>query len=67
MPYEHKLYEIEKWKDDKIVERQIVLTTPKKSTWYALQGWHVFDFHDSLGMDSEIFETEIESTLYKHQ
>ena len=55
---EHRLYEIEKWKDGNIVERQIVLTTPKNATWYALQGWGVFDYHKSLDMEPEYYETE---------
>ena len=55
---EHRLYEIEKWKDCNIVERQIVLTTPKRATWYALQGWKVFDYHKSLDMEPEYYETE---------
>ena len=38
------------------VERQIVLTTPKHATWYALQGWEVFDYHQSLGMEPEYYE-----------
>jgi hypothetical protein len=53
---EHRLYEIEKWKDGQIVERQTVLTTPKQSTWYVLQGYEVFDYHESLGMEPEYYE-----------
>lgn len=51
------MYELEKWKNGKIVERHIVLATPKKATWYALQGYNVFDFHDSLDMEPEYYET----------
>jgi hypothetical protein len=53
---EHRLYEIEKWKDGQIVERQTVLTTPKQATWYVLQGYEVFDYHESLGMEPEYYE-----------
>ena len=60
---EHRLYEIEKCKDGQIVERQIVLATPKRATWYALQGWEVFDYHKSLDMESEYYETEKFSTI----
>ena len=55
---EHRLYELEKWKDGSIVERQIVLATPKHATWYTLQGWKVFDYHNSLDMEPEYYETE---------
>lgn len=58
MLYEHRLYEIEKWKDGQIVERQIVLATPKRAMWYVLQGWEVFDYHKSLEMEPEYYETE---------
>jgi hypothetical protein len=53
---EHRLYEIEKWKDGQIVEIQTVLTTPKQATWYVLQGYEVFDYHESLGMEPEYYE-----------
>ena len=54
---EHRLYEIEKWKDGQIVERQTVLTTPKRALWYTLQGYEVFDYHESLGMEPEYYDT----------
>ena len=60
---EHRLYEIEKWKDGQIVERQIVLATPKGATWFALQWWDVFDYHKSLNMEPEYYETEKFSTI----
>jgi hypothetical protein len=53
---EHRLYEIEKWKDGQIVEIQTVLTTPKQATWYVLQGYEVFDYHESLRMEPEYYE-----------
>jgi len=55
---EHRLYELEKWKDGSIVERQTVLATPKHATWYVLKGWEVFDYHNSLDMEPEYYETE---------
>ena len=58
MLYEHRLYEFEKWQDDKITDRLTVLATPKQATWYALQGWEVFDYHKSLDMEPEYYETE---------
>ena len=39
---EARLYDLEKWNNGTISERYTVLTTPKKATWYALQGYHVF-------------------------
>ena len=50
---EARLYDLEKWDNGTISERYTVLTTPKKATWYALQGYHVFDMHESLNMESE--------------
>ena len=50
---EHRLYDIEKWKDGKIVERQMIFCTPAQATWHSLQGWAVFDMHESLNMESE--------------
>ena len=50
---EHRLYSIERDNED-----NLVLCTPKKATWYALQGYTVFDFHESLEMEPEYYETE---------
>ena len=50
---EHRLYSIERDKED-----NLVLCTPKKATWYRLQGYTVFDFHESLEMEPEYYETE---------
>lgn len=50
---EHRLYSIERDNKDKLV-----LCTPKRATWYALQGYSVFDYHKSLDMESEYYETE---------
>ncbi|MEK9806062.1 MAG: hypothetical protein VW551_07200 [Euryarchaeota archaeon] len=59
--YEHRLYEFEKWQDGKITNRFIALATPKHATWYSLNGWTVFDFHEALDMESDYYET---SKLY---
>ena len=50
---EHRLYDIEKWEQGKIVEQKILLCTPKCATIYALQGHEVFDFHQSLEIEPE--------------
>ena len=55
---EHRLYSIEKWEQGEKTEEKILLCTPKQATWYALQGWTVFDFHESLDMEPEYYETE---------
>ena len=50
---EHRLYDIEKWEQGKIVEQKILLCTPKCATMYMLKGYKVFDFHESLEMEPE--------------
>jgi hypothetical protein len=55
---EYRLYEFEKWQDGNITDRLTVLATPKQATWYALQGYSVFDYHESLDMEPEYYETE---------
>jgi len=50
---EHRLYSIERDKED-----HLVLCTLKRATWYRLQGYEVFDFHESLDMEPEYYETE---------
>jgi hypothetical protein len=54
---EHRLYSIEKLVQGKM-EEKILLCTPKRATWYRLQGYEVFDFHKSLDMEPEYYETE---------
>ena len=39
------------------MEEKILLCTPKDATMYALQGYTVFDFHESLDMEPEYYET----------
>ena len=56
---EHRLYSIERFIEHARVktagrmEQKILLCTPKCATMYALQGWTVFDFHESLDMEPE--------------
>lgn len=50
---EHRLYDIEKWEQGKIVEQKILLCTPKCATMYMLKGYKVFDYHQSLEMEPE--------------
>ena len=52
---EHRLYSIEKWVQGK-KEDKLLLCTPKDATMYILQGWTVFDFHESLDMEPEYYE-----------
>jgi hypothetical protein len=54
--HEHRLYAIEKWEGGKIVERHMLLCTPKDAIMYALRGYTVFDFHESLDMEPEFYE-----------
>ena len=53
---EHRLYSIEKLVQGKKTEEKILLCTPKDATMYALQGYTVFDFHESLEMEPEYYE-----------
>ena len=56
---EHRLYSIERFVEhDRVktagrMEEKILLCTPKRATMYALQGWTVFDFTESLEMEPE--------------
>jgi hypothetical protein len=50
---EHRLYSIERDKED-----HLVLCTPKRATWYRLQGYEVFDFTESLDMEPEYFSVD---------
>ena len=59
MSYEHRLYSFERFVEHPRVktagsmEQKILLCTPSHATMYALQGWTVFDFHESLDMEPE--------------
>lgn len=50
---EHRLYSIEKYTHNSR-EEKLLLCTPKDATIYALQGWTVFDFTESLDMEPEL-------------
>ena len=50
---EYRLYSIERDKED-----HLVLCTPKRATWYRLQGYEVFDFTESLDMEPEYFSVD---------
>ena len=63
---EHRLYDIEKWKQGKIVEQKILLCTPKCATMYALQGYTVFDYHESLDMEPEQLCEHNQTILFEH-
>ena len=63
---EHRLYDIEKWEQGKIVEQKILLCTPKCATMYALQGYTVFDFHQSLEMEPEQLCEHNQIVLFEH-
>ena len=56
---EHRLYSLERFVEHpRKMEEKILLCTPKRVTMYALKGWTVFDFHESLDMEPEYYETE---------
>ena len=63
---EHRLYDIEKWEQGKIVEQKILLCTPKCATMYALQGYTVFDYHESLEMEPEQLCEHSQTILFEH-
>jgi hypothetical protein len=53
---EHRLYSIEKWEQGKRTEEKLLLCSTRDATIYALQGYTVFDFHESLEMEPEYYE-----------
>ena len=63
---EHRLYDIEKWEQGKIVEQKILLCTPSRATMYALQGYTVFDYHESLDMEPEQLCEHNQTILFEH-
>jgi hypothetical protein len=62
---EHRLYSIEKWVQGEQTENKILLCTPKHATLYALQGYKVFDFHESLEMEPEQLCEHSQTVLYE--
>ena len=65
MKIEHRLYEVEKRENGKIVERILLLIPPTHATIYALKGYEVFDFHESLNMEPEYYDSCHVDTLYE--
>jgi hypothetical protein len=63
---EHRLYSIEKWEQGKKTEEKILLCTPKDATMYALQGYTVFDYHESLDMEPEQLCEHNQTILFEH-
>lgn len=53
---EHRLYELEKWENGEIVERLVLLIPPRYAIMYALKGYEVFDYTESLGMEPEYYD-----------
>ena len=41
------------------MEQKILLCTPECATMYAMQGWTVFDFHESLDMEPEYYDRKV--------
>jgi hypothetical protein len=64
---EHRLYDIELYQNYEVVDRKIILTTPERITWYALQGYQIFDYSQKLEMESEFFDTEQETVIIDKQ
>lgn len=64
---EHRLYDIELWQENNIVDRKIMLATPARITWYALQGYQIFDYSQKLEMEPEFFDTEQETVIVDKQ
>ena len=66
---EHRLYSIERFKPHPCVisaeqvEDKMLIMTPKKATWYALQGYKIFDYSASLEMDPIYYDEEHELTM----
>jgi hypothetical protein len=61
---EHRLYSIEKWEQGKIVEQKILLCSTRDAIIYTLQGYTVFDFHESLEMEPEQLCEHSQTLLY---
>jgi len=63
---EHRLYSVERWQGLLPYERyeRIILMTPQEATYMRLQGYDVFDFHESLDMEPEQYEKVIKHELF---
>jgi uncharacterized protein YxjI len=66
---EHRLYSIERFVPNYLptftgsVRDEMLIMTPKKATWYALQGYKIFDYTASLEMDPVYYDEECELTM----
>jgi hypothetical protein len=66
---EHRLYSIERFEPHlrvasaRSVRDEMLIMTPKRATWYALQGYKIFDYTASLEMDPVYYEEEHELTM----
>ena len=66
---EHRLYSIERFEPHPRVasagqvKDTMLIMTPKKATWYALQGYDIFDYSASLAMDPIYYDEERELTM----
>ena len=66
---EHRLYSIERFEPHSrvasagSVRDKLLIMTPKRATWYALQGYNIFDYSASLEMDPIYYEEEHERTM----
>jgi hypothetical protein len=61
---EHRLYSIEKWEQGKRTEEKLLLCSTRDATMYALKGYTVFDFHESLEMEPEQLCEHSQTILY---
>jgi len=64
---EHRLYEIEFSKNKNTVDRKLICMTESRASWYALYGYRVFDFNESLDMEPFLYDNEQEMILEENQ
>ena len=66
---EHRLYSIRRFEPHLrvtsagSVREKLLIITPENATWYALQGYTVFDYYKSLEMDPIYYDEEHELTM----
>jgi len=66
---EHRLYSIERFEPHPrvasagSVRDKMLIMTPKRATWYALQGYKIFDYSASLEMDPIYYDKEHQLTM----
>jgi hypothetical protein len=61
------MYSIERWEQGKKTEEKLLLCTPRDATMYILQGYEVFDFHESLEMEPEYYERNGRYEIYNRR